>query len=171
MKLTSATLISARTKLAKRKNRYGQLVSNATVNRYLAAMSHALSTAENQYQWISENPMRRVPKLKETQRRDRALNLSQIKDLLSACRATNSTVLETIVLLALTTGMRKSEITNLSWDKIDLEDRFLIVERTKNGERRRVTLTEQVAEHLKMLTVHGFVECDLLFQIATIQAW
>jgi hypothetical protein len=35
-------------------------VNGSTVNRYHAALSHALTVAEKQYGWIEGNPMRRV---------------------------------------------------------------------------------------------------------------
>jgi len=68
--LTPDRIINARSKLMKRDGNDGP-VSPATINRYHAALAHALTVAEKQYGWIEDNPMRRVPKLKEPQGRVR----------------------------------------------------------------------------------------------------
>lgn len=40
-------------------------MSNATVNRYMGALSTAISTAVKEWEWMEENPLRKVSKLKE----------------------------------------------------------------------------------------------------------
>jgi integrase len=47
---------------------------------------------------------------------------------------------ETIVTLALSTGMRRGEILDLKWENFDLQDRRITLVRTKNGECRVVSL-------------------------------
>lgn len=147
--LSPATLMEARTKLSKRKNRYGKLVSNSTVNRYLAALSHVLTVAETTYSWIAQNPMKKVPKLKEPQGRVRALCEEEIAQLLSACKETGNAVLELVVLIALTSGMRKGEVLGLRWDDILFEKGLAIIQDPKNGERRSAILLPVVVEELK----------------------
>ncbi len=47
--------------------------SNATVNRFLAVLSHAFTLAEREWEWIDQNPFRKVSKLKEPRGRVRFL--------------------------------------------------------------------------------------------------
>jgi integrase len=42
------------------------------------------------------------------------------------------------VITALNTGMRKSEIFHLTWDRVDLKNRIILLDKTKNGERREI---------------------------------
>jgi integrase len=87
--LTPDRIIKAREKLMKRGGKEGP-VSNSTVNRYHAALAHALTVAEKQYGWIEINPMRRVPKLKEPQGRVRYLSDKERRALLDACRTSSN---------------------------------------------------------------------------------
>jgi integrase len=48
--------------------------------------------------------------------------------------------LKPIVALALNTGMRKAEILSLTRDKVDFKHGFILLDRTKNGERREIPL-------------------------------
>lgn len=61
--------------------------------------------------------------------------------------------LRPIVVTALNTGMRKSEILHLKWEEnIDLKHGFILLELTKNGERREVPINATVRETLVGLT-------------------
>ena len=42
------------------------------------------------------------------------------------------------------TGMRKAEILGLTWDKVDLFNKLVFLERTKNGEDRTLPLNEEL---------------------------
>ena len=62
----------------KRKPKFGKAgisprLSPATVNRYLAAISHAFTVAVREWQWMDSNPMSRVAKGKEARGRVRYL--------------------------------------------------------------------------------------------------
>ena len=46
------------------------------------------------------------------------------KDFYQACRESESKGLYPIVILALSTGMRRGEIMNLKWSDVDLDSRF-----------------------------------------------
>lgn len=149
--ITADVLLKARAEIAKRITRHDTTVSNATVNRYMAALDHVLQTAEMQYGWIERNPMRRLKKLKEPQGRVRTLTDHERARLLKACRDSRSPFLETIFLMALTTGMRKNEIMNLTWDSVHFASGIAVVEDPKNGERRSVSLMPEIVKRLRDL--------------------
>jgi integrase len=48
------------------------------------------------------------------------------------------------------TGMRKEEILSLTWDRVDLFNRLVFLERTKNGEDRTLPLNEELFEVLSV---------------------
>ncbi len=145
--LTPDRIIKARDKLAKRDGNDGP-VSNSTVNRYHAALAHALTVAEKQYGWIENNPMRRVPKLKEPQGRVRYLLDDERVALLDACRESSNPYLLPMVLMAITTGMRRGEIESLTWGDIDWQQDRIVIEEPKNNLRRSAPLLRMVKDVL-----------------------
>jgi len=149
--LTPNRILQARSKIAAQTTRYGNLISNATVNRYHAALSHVLKVAETQYGLIESNPIRKVPKMKEPQGRVRYLSPDEQSALLKACDEDSSPAILTIVLMAIATGMRKGEILNLKWSDVDLSRRTALIEEPKNGQRRSVFLIDKIVERLEAL--------------------
>ena len=136
--LSTDLVQEGREKLAKRENRYGHSISSATINRYCAAVSHVFSIAIKEFKWLSESPMTGLGNLPEPKGRDNPLNDDDRERLLKACRESNSKYVYMIVVLALSTGARRSEILNLKWSDVDFERRVLIFRETKNKEIRTV---------------------------------
>jgi integrase len=56
--------------------------------------------------------------------------------------------LRAIVTCALHTGMRKGEILGLTWDRVDFSNGFILLDKTKNGERREVPINQTLRETL-----------------------
>ena len=118
----------------------GKIRSPATVVRYLASLSHAFSIAIKEWEWLEENPVMKISKPKVSNGRIRFLNEDEKERLLKACHESESKGLYPIVILALSTGMRKGEILNLRWNNIDLTQGSIFLQTTKNGDRRFVPL-------------------------------
>jgi len=123
----------------------------ATVNRVLATLKHMFSKAV-EWEMVEEATLKRIGKakfLEENNRRLRYLSKEECQELVKACNAH----LRPIVIAGLNTGMRKSEILNLVWDRVDLRNGFILLDQTKNGERREIpinaTLRESLAELFK----------------------
>lgn len=129
--------------------------SPATVNRYLASLSHAFTVAVNEWEWLPLNPMRRVRRPHEGQARVRFLDDAERDRLLKACRDSPNTYLYTIVVLALSTGARHGEIMSLRWRDMDLDRGVARLERTKNKERRALPLTHHALTLLRELKASG----------------
>ena len=55
--------------------------------------------------------------------------------------------------------MRKSEILKLTWDRVDLKNRLILLDKTKNGERREIPINKTLFNTLSMLIRHisGYV--------------
>jgi integrase len=136
----------------------------ATANRYIAFLSKAFTEAVQEWRWLHEHPIRgRVARKTEPPGRVRYLSDDERKRLLAACSASRMAELHLIVMLALTTGMRRGEIRELRWSDIDVSRRAAVLEKTKNRERRAVPLVPQV---FALLAAHGRlrrVDTDLVF--------
>lgn len=137
--------------------------SPASVNRYIAALSHAFTVAVKEWGWLDDNPLRKVTKLKEPRGRVRYLSEEERVKLLKACKESNNQYLYPVVVLAVSTGMRRSEIMNLTWDNVDLNRGSAILHETKNGDRRVAALTGHALEQLKELNKVRRIDTSLLF--------
>ena len=138
----STSLISEKRDLLSRTitNRKKQM-SPARVNRYMAALSTALNTSIREWEWMEDNPMRKISKLKEPRGRVRYLSNEEKEQLLVACKSVNNHLYLAVV-LALSTGARQQEIWDLRWSNVNFETRFITFTETKNDEFRSVPLVE-----------------------------
>jgi integrase len=56
--------------------------------------------------------------------------------------------------MAFNTGMRRGEILGLTWDQVDLKHGFILLEVTKNGERKEIPINGMLRTTLQGLTRH-----------------
>lgn len=126
-----------------------KFISNSTINRYLAYFSTFLTYCVDEYEILQANPMIGAKlKLKENDARDRWLSLLDERlTLLEYCKKANYE-LYLCALFALTTGARKSEILNLTWEYANLENKAIFFIETKNGEDRTVAMPEILYKEL-----------------------
>jgi integrase len=121
----------------------------ATVNRLTATIKHAFHKG---YDWnmVPEGVFKRVMKVKqleENNRRLRYLSKEECQALISVC----DSHLRPIVITALNTGCRKGEILGLKWDQVDLKHGFILLDITKNGERRELPINGTLRTTLEAL--------------------
>ena len=95
----------------------------------------------------------------------------EIQRLFVACaaKASKSPFLLPVVTLALHSGMRKGEILELAWERVDFSRGVLLLEQTKNGRRREVPMNRAVYDALSSLP--GPKEEGLVFHKANGTAW
>ena len=129
--------------------RLSEGVVNAKVNREVACLKHLLNTAVA-WKRIKVNPIKAVPKLKEPPGRLRYLTLEEINKLLDLCPLPPHP-LRAIITVALTTGMRKSEILGLKWDYIKPDNRFIILPVSKNNTVRVIPMNDPLLRSLAEL--------------------
>ena len=129
----------------------------ATVVRYLAGLSQAFNVAVNEWQWMPESPMARVSKPKVNNERLRHLSADEQTRLLDAAKVSANKYLHSILVVALSTGMRQSEIMTLRWGDILIEDAdetgLILLDKTKNGERRGVPLVRNAFVAIKSMRI------------------
>jgi len=153
---TPARIAEARDKLSAERG-------PATVNRYLAALSHAFTLAVKEWGWLEFNPLQRVSKPKEPRGRVRFLSDDERGRLLEACKQSANPDLFPAVVLALSTGARQAEIMGLEWKRIDLARGVAVLDDTKNGERRALPLAGLALELLKERAKVRRIDTPLLF--------
>jgi integrase len=139
------------TKLLEEYQREGVKKGNkpATINRHIACLKHMYSKALD-WEWVEEHAFKKVKKVKllpENNRRLRYLSPEECGQLLSHC----DSHLRPIVVTALHTGMRKAEILTLKWINIDFKNRLILLEITKNGERREIPINDTLMLTLQEL--------------------
>jgi integrase len=120
---------------------------SATVNRHLATIKHMFNKAV-EWDWVEEEVLKRVRRVKlleENNRRLRFLSFEECQALINNC----DKHLRPIVIMALNTGMRRGEILSLKWDNVDLKHGFILLEITKNGERREIPINEMPRDTLQ----------------------
>ena len=137
-------------KLKKSKTRLGKSPAPATVLRYLMALSHAFNVARKQWNWCESSPVENVQRPKVKNERTRYLTDSEREALLHACKNSPNTDLYLVVLLAISTGMRKGEIMGMRWQDIhtapDQSFTRVHLTKTKNDKARSVLLTSPALE-------------------------
>lgn len=119
--------------------------TEATANRYLALIRAILRRAALDWEWIDKAP--KIQLYKETNRRIRWLKPEQAKQLLEALPEHQ----RDIVLFALTTGLRQSNVVNLQWSQVDLEkaSAWIHADEAKAGRSIPVSLNVDALAALK----------------------
>jgi hypothetical protein len=110
--------------------------SGATVNRYIATLSHLFSFAVKERRLIDRNPIGDIRRKKEPRGRTRFLSDEERAALLHACADSEWVPLHALVLLAITTGACRGELVSLKWADVDLRAGRATIHDTKNGEQR-----------------------------------
>ena len=134
-------------------------VKPGSINRELATLKKAFNLALKEWEWVRENPASKVSLEEENNKRDRWLTDEEEERLLGAC----SPRLRELVVFALNTGMRLSEILTLVWKGVDLFRKTITVFRSKNKQLRTIPMNQTVFEMLKKRAKVKSIKTDLVF--------
>ena len=136
----------------------------STVNRYLALLKKMLNVAIEE-DLIKENPVRKVKFASELDSvRKRVLTYEEEQRFLAEC----SEHLRPIVVTALHTGMRLSEILNLKWRNVDFERQVITIEKAKSGKVRSVPMNRVLIGELSHLKIQDGIS-NLVFPFKSIR--
>jgi integrase len=133
------------------------------VVRYLASLSVCMTYGLEDLGWLENNPVQDVRKPTPERGRVRFLSPQEQQRLLLACEASPNPHLLSIVIVALSTGARMSEILTLTWSQIDFKQKAIRLEHTKNGERRTLPLAGIALDTLKAMAKVRRMDTTLLF--------
>jgi len=129
--------------------------SHDTINHYFNAISNLFQAASEERDLEVINPMKTVRRMSPAAGRTRRVDTAAEQTLLRACRTLSKPLLGSIIEFAIQTGMRRSEIMGLLWSDIDLKKRIAYLHVTKNGEARKVPLTQAAVRILSDLDKHA----------------
>jgi integrase len=120
------------------------LLSPSTINRELACLKTCLNRAVD-WEKLDRNPAAKIKKLKEPPGKERILTPDEMKRLLDKA----SEELRPALIIALNTGMRKTEILSLRWKDIDFFKGFIHVADSKSGRSRDIPMNGLTFEMLR----------------------
>ena len=134
-------------------------VSPASVRREWGLLRSVFEYARTDLHWIKDNPMAEVKRPKSPKARKRRISDDEIDRLRFALGwPTDDTPVETssqqvavMLLLAIETAMRAGEMAGLTWERVDLRQRFVQLPDTKNEDARDVPLSRRAVELLKVM--------------------
>jgi len=112
-------------------------ISKATVNRELAFLKKMLNFAVEE-KMLDKNPLTGYKLYPEPLKKFRTITSDEYQKIYS--ESTES--LKLILDIAINTGMRKSEILNLKWENVDLDNGYILVVETKNDENRTIPINK-----------------------------
>ncbi len=120
-----------------------------TVRLDLALLSHLFTIAVKEWGMAGlVNPVMQIRKPKLPQGRDRRLLPGELDRI---CSASDSPVLADLVRFAVETGMRRGELSGMTWETVDIKKRTVTLTETKNGEKRIVPLSTEAVRILSGL--------------------
>ncbi len=146
-----------------KKNHKGTALSASTINHYLSSLSSVFNAAKRRWSWVTKNPIHEIEREKEPRGRQRFLSVQERERLLEVCKKSSCSFLYLIVVLALSTGMRKAEILNLRWSAADLITGSILLLDTKNKQPRRVAIRGHALELMKAHSKIRRLDTDLVF--------
>lgn len=126
--------------------RFNKVPTPATINREVACLKKMLSLAVRD-RVLATHPARGVTMLEENNARERIISTEELDRILQKAPRW----LEPIIVVGFWTGMRRSEIALLTWDRVDLREGFVRLrpEDTKTREGRSVPVAEPALEALR----------------------
>jgi integrase len=142
------------------KEREAEGMGANTIRLELAFLSRLFNVAIRDWGMGSLiNPVTQVSRPKTPKGRERRLEEGEEERLMAVV----SPEMRNIIYLALETAMRREEIANLRWSRIDLERRTATLYETKNGETRTIPLSPPALEILRALRPESNGRDDRVF--------
>jgi integrase len=138
--ITQADIADLRRRLIEERRRNGKALSNASINRHLAAVRGLFSMAMKWDVVTGRNPAGSPQMLRE-QHRDKFLTPAETQALVRALDAEPIRNAAAALVLLILTGARKSEVLKARWADVDLDGARLKVPLSKSGKTRYIPLS------------------------------
>jgi integrase len=130
-----------------------------TINYELTLMGHAFNIAIREWEWLKDNPVKKVKKERVNNTIERWLTLEEEQRLLKA----SARWLQDIIIFAIHTGLRQSEILDLKWSQVDMVRRTIIISEQKNRGVDTLPLNETAIGVLRERQKQCLSQCDIVF--------
>jgi len=134
--------------------------SPRTVNYELTLMGHAFNLAVREWEWLKDNPVSKVQKEKVNNLIERWLTLKEEEKLKEA----SANWLQEIIIFAIHTGLRESEILDLIWQQVDLNRRTITIYEQKNKNVDTLPLSQTALNVLLQKSKNPHNETGHIFQ-------
>lgn len=134
-------------------------MSDTTINHELRLLRHAYNLAIKDWELIENTPFAKITIPKGDVKRVRYLSSDEEKNLMQEL----PDWIIPIVVIAKESGLRLSNIANLTWKQVDLFSKTIIIETTKNGDPIGIPMTENVFSTLKVLSKVRQIDSDYIF--------
>lgn len=134
-----------------------QTTSPGTVLREMKILNSFLERCRKEWGYIQTNPLHDVKKPTAPPPRRRGVSQDEIDQVLANLKWVDGSVttktqqIACLFLLGIETAMRKGEMLSLTPDRCFLDRRYVVLEMTKNGDRRQVPLSTRAVELLTMV--------------------
>jgi len=119
--------------------------SPRSINYELVLMGHAFNLAMKEWELVKDNPVQRVSKEKVRNQIERWLTIEEERRLLDV----SPEWLQEIILFAIHTGFRQSEILDLKWSQVDLARRTITISDQKNDAVDTLPIDQTVTDILR----------------------
>jgi len=142
------------------RNEIQQTSAPATVQKYLTILSHALNIAMKEYGWIDRNIVTTVSRPPLPPGRIRYLSDDERSRLLQECKQSQNRYLYALVVLALSTALRRGSLLGLTVDRVAIDQGILYLEKTKNGSRLALPLVGEalvLTHELVQMSADGYL--------------
>jgi integrase len=141
-----------RTDIITQRDNLSKTVAPATVQKYLVILTHALNIAIREYEWISTNIAATISRPPLPPPRQRYLSDAERSRLLAECRRSINQHLYALVLVALSTSLRRGSLFALTTKNTDVRTGTISLEITKNGRGVVLPLVGEALEIVRRLT-------------------
>ncbi len=113
-----------------------------SLKRMLSPIQNLFEVAKTEWGLpIRENPVSNLKFVCLNNRRERRLREGELERTIEAAKKTRNPIILPVILFALQTGLRRSEILSARWNDLDIGNRALMIPKTKNGHSRTIPLT------------------------------
>jgi integrase len=119
-----------------------------TANRVLALISSVFGRGIEYSFYEDMNPCRGIRKFSERSR-DRFLQADELPRFFKSLNAEPNTTVRDYILISLLTGARRSNVLEMRWGEVDLEQGTWKIPVTKSGDPQTVTLSVEAVEILR----------------------
>lgn len=141
------------------KRRRMETCEPATVQRDLAVLKHAFRLATKVYRYRADNPAQDVTVARYQEKQRRALSIDEVERLIAA----SAPHVQPFIRVAVQTGLRLSELSQLQWADVDFAANRITITRSKSRKVQTVPMDRIVRETLLALRGTGRVGWVFLY--------
>jgi integrase len=133
----------------------------ATINRHMATLRRLFNAAVTEWDMMRISPFsgKKSLMLKENNTKKRFLSADEIQRLL----ANSEPYLQDIIVGAINSGMRRTELLTLTWAQIKWDENRIELPKTKSGKAQDVILNQPLIELFKRIRQRPVVDSKYVF--------